>query len=68
MLTELDKLEERIGEAVEALRVLREEREGLAGRLKTLETEKQMLLDERAELAERIARLVDKVDALRLEI
>lgn len=68
MLTELEKLEERIGEAVLSLRSLREEKDGLADRIRILEGEKQKLLEERAELAERIARLVDKVDALRLEI
>jgi FtsZ-binding cell division protein ZapB len=68
MLSELEKLEQRIGEAVDALRGLREQNVGLAGRIQSLESENARLLEERAELADRITRLVDKVDALRLEI
>lgn len=68
MLGELEKLEERIADAARAVQVLREQNQGLAERVGLLEGEKKRLLDERAALADRISRLVDKVDALRTEI
>ena len=68
MLGELEKLEERIAEAAKAVQVLREQNRHLAERLDLLEQERIRLLEERTTLADRIGRLVDKVDALRMEI
>jgi hypothetical protein len=68
MLGELEKLEERIAEAARAVQVLREQNQDLAGRVGLLEEDRKRLLEERALLADRISRLVDKVDALRTEI
>jgi chromosome segregation ATPase len=68
MLTELDKLEERIAEAADTIRALREQKEMIEQRLTQVERERDQYLAERATLAERIARLVDRVDALRLEL
>jgi predicted nuclease with TOPRIM domain len=68
MLGELEKLEERIAEAAKAVQVLREQNQDLAGRVGLLEEDRKRLLEERAALADRISRLVDKVDALRTEI
>jgi uncharacterized protein YoxC len=68
MLGEIEKLEERIDEAARAVQVLREQNQGLTERVGLLEEERKRLLEERMTLAERISRLVDKVDALRTEI
>jgi chromosome segregation ATPase len=68
MIAELDKLEERIDEAAEAIRALKEQNRELAARLAVLERERGQHLEERSALAERIARLVDRVDALRTEL
>lgn len=68
MLGELEKLEERVAEAARAVQVLREQNRSLVERLGLLEQERTRLLEERATLADRIGRLVDKVDALRMEI
>ncbi|MBM3286459.1 MAG: hypothetical protein FJY88_03775 [Candidatus Eisenbacteria bacterium] len=68
MLLELEKLEERIAEAAEAVRVLREQNGDLLGRIAHLEEERDRLLEEREDLAERIGRLVQKIDALRTEL
>lgn len=68
MLVELDKLEDRIAEAAETIRALREQNRELAARLAAFEQERVRFLEERATLAERIARLVDRVDALRTEL
>jgi hypothetical protein len=68
MLSEIEKLEERIEETARAVLVLREQNQGLAERVGLLEEEKKRLLEERVTLADRISRLVDKVDALRTEI
>ncbi len=68
MLVELEKLEERIAEAAETMRVLREQNLQMSDRIAALEQERRLLMEERENLAERIAHLVDKVDALRLEL
>ena len=67
MLGELEKLEGRIAEAAKAVQVLREQNQALAERLDLCEQERKRLLEERATLADRISRLIDKVDALRIE-
>ncbi len=68
MIAELDKLESRIAEAAETIRLLREQNRALSDRLQEIEEERRRFTEERSHLAERIARLVDKVDALRLEL
>ncbi len=68
MIAELEKLEERIAEAAEAIRILREQNRELSGRVAALEDERRKFEEERASLEERIARLVEKVDALRMEL
>lgn len=68
MLAELEKLEERIVEAARTVRGLRDQNAALGERVVALERERQRLLEERETLAERIALLLDKVDALRLEL
>ncbi len=68
MIAELEKLEERIAEAAEAIRILREQNRELSGRVAALEDERRKFEEERASLGERIARLVEKVDALRMEL
>ena len=68
MLVELDKLEERIVEATEMIRLLREQNRTLEARLAAAEEERNRFLEERTTLAERVARLVERVDALRMEL
>jgi FtsZ-binding cell division protein ZapB len=68
MITELDKLEERIAEAADTIRVLKERNRELAARIAAFERERSQFLEERSALAERIARLVERVDALRTEL
>lgn len=68
MLGELDKLEGLITQAAETIRLLREENRRLAQRIAACEEEQKRFLEERAQLAERVTRLVDKVDALRMEL
>ena len=68
MLTELDKLEEKIVETAETIRLLQEQNRELSQRLAAIEEEHSRFSMERKELAERIARLVDRVDALRAEL
>lgn len=68
MIAELDRLEERIAEAAEAIRELREQNRDLKGRIAELEEERREFVEERASLAGRIAHLVEKVDALRMEL
>jgi len=68
MLGELDKLEERIVEAAETIRLLREQNRELQTRLERVEQEHSHFLEERSTLAQRITRLVDRVDALRMEL
>ena len=68
MLGELDKLEEKIGEAAETIRILRDQNRELQTRLDQAERERGRFLEERTVLAERISKLVDRVDALRMEL
>ena len=68
MLGELDKLEERIVETAETIRLLREQNRELQIRLEQIEQERSRFLKERTVLAQRITRLVDRVDALRMEL
>ncbi len=68
MIAELEKLEERIVEAADVVRTLREENKRLCDRIALLEQERLELLQERSAFADRIGKLVDKVDALRLEL
>ena len=68
MIAELDRLEERIEEAAGAIQALREQKEQIEARLAKVEQERDRYLQERTKLAERVARLVERVDALRLEI
>ncbi len=68
MLGELDKLEEMFHEAAEMIRLLREENQTLARRIADCERDLKRFEAQRTELAERVARLVDKVDALRVEL
>lgn len=68
MLEELDKLEERIVETAETIRLLREQNRELQIRLEQIEQERSRFLKERTVLAQRITRLVDRVDALRMEL
>ena len=68
VLGELDKLEARIADAAETIRVLREQNKEFEARLSVVEEERRKFLEERSALAERIARLVDRVDALRTEL
>jgi chromosome segregation ATPase len=68
MIAELDRLEERIEEAAGAIQTLREQKERIEARLAEVEQERDRYLQERTKLAERVARLVERVDALRLEI
>jgi chromosome segregation ATPase len=68
MLVELDKLEDRIAETAESIRALREQNRELAARLSAYEQERVQFLEERSSLAERITRLVERVDALRTEL
>ena len=68
MITELERLEERIAQAAEMIQALKEKNRELVERVAQLEGEQKRYAEERSLLAERIARMVDKVDALRLEI
>ena len=68
MIGEMEKLESRIAEAAEAIRALRETNRQLSDRLQEVEAERRRFAEERSLLAERVARLVEKVDALRLEL
>ncbi len=67
-LAGLDRLEARVAEAAEMIRLLREQNREFELRLNGFEEERKKLIEERSTLAERIARLVERVDALRTEI
>ena len=68
MFAELEKLEERIAEAAETIRVLLGRNRELEKELASLREDRSRYAEERAALTERIARLVDRVDALRMEL
>ena len=68
MIAELDRLEERIAEAAETIRSLKDQNEELEARLVKIEEERDRYLEERSTLGDRISRLLERVDALRLEI
>ena len=68
MIAELEKLEERITEAAETIQVLLGRNRELEKRLAGLEDDRRRDAEERTALTERVARLVDRVDALRMEL
>ena len=68
MIAELDRLEERIAEAAETIRSLKDQNGELEARLVKIEEERDRYLEERSTLGDRISRLLERVDALRLEI
>ena len=68
MLGELDRLERRVNEVAETIRLLREQNRDFEARLTDFEEEWGRLLEERTALAGRIARLVERVDALSTDL